>query len=284
MNFARGLSTATARRAMMRRMRGLSIILGTALGLASSGAIAADEQPICPDRPSKSTGPCTVPQGKWQIETGLVDWTRDKSDGVTTDAVAWGNTGIKYGVSGNADIELWLTPLQTLHVHGGGVHERDSSFGDMLLRVKYELTPDSAPVQVALDPFVKIPTASHQLGNGKVEGGLLVPVQVPIAKSPVTLALGPELDFLADQDGHGRHLATQQVVNLGLQADPKLSFSTELWAMWDWDPAGTGKQVSWDVSAAYLVTQDLQLDAGANVGLNRQTPDVELYTGVSVRF
>jgi hypothetical protein len=269
---------------MVRRMWGLSIILGTALVLASSGAFAADEQPICPDRPSKSTGPCTVPQGKWQIETGLVDWTRDKSDGVTTDAVAWGGTGFKYGVGSNADVELWLTPLQTLHVHGGGAHERDSSFGDTLLRVKYELTPDSAPVQVALDPFVKIPTASHHLGNGKVEGGLLVPVQVPIAKSPVTLALGPELDLLADQDGRGRHLATQQVVNLGLQADPKLSFSTELWAMWDWDPAGTGKQISWDVSAAYLVTRDLQLDAGANVGLNRQTPDIELYTGVSVRF
>jgi hypothetical protein len=28
----------------------------------------------------------------------------------------------------------------------------------------------------------------------------------------------------------------------------------------------------------------VQLDAGANFGLNRNTPDVELYTGVSVRF
>jgi hypothetical protein len=54
--------------------------------------------------------------------------------------------------------------------------------------------------------------------------------------------------------------------------------------MWDWDATGTGKQVSADGSIAYLVTKDLQLDAGANFGLNRQTPDVELYTGVSVRF
>jgi hypothetical protein len=265
-------------------MRGLSIIVATALMLASSAALAADEQPICPDRPSKSTGPCTVPQGKWQIETGLVDWTRDKSDGVTTVTIVWGSSAIKYGISSNADVELWVTPLETLHVDGGGASEHHSSFGDMLVRVKYELTPDNAPVQVALDPFLKIPTANHHLGNGKVEGGLLVPVQVPIPKSPLTLSLDPELDLLADQDGHGRHLATQQVVNLGVQANPKLSFSTELWAMWDWDPAGTGRQVSWDVSAAYLVDKDLQLDAGANFGLNRQTPDVELYTGISVRF
>ena len=265
-------------------MRGLSIIFGTALAMASVGARAADEQPICPDRPSKSTGPCTVPQGKWQVETGLVDWSRAKSDGVTTDMVTWGASGIKYGISGNADIELWITPLETLHVHGGGASEHHSSFGDTLLRVKYELTPDSAPVQVALDPFVKIPTANHQLGNGKVEGGLLVPIQIPIPKSPLTLSLDPEADLLADQDNHGHHVAMSQVLNLGIQASEKVNFSTELWAQWDWDPSGTGKQVSWDVSAAYLPTKDLQLDAGANFGLNRQTPDVEVYTGVSVRF
>lgn len=225
-----------------------------------------------------------MPEGKWQIETGLVDWTRDKSDGITDDSVVWGNTAIKYGVSENADVELWLTPLETERVHGDGVHEHHSSFGDVLVRVKYELTKDSAPVQIALDPFVKIPTANHQLGNGKVEGGLLVPVQVPIPKTPVTLAFDPELDLLADQDGHGHHLATQQVMNLGIQVNEKFSFSTELWAQWDWDPTGTGRQVSADGSVAYLVTKDLQLDAGANFGLNRQTPDVEVYTGVSVRF
>jgi hypothetical protein len=152
------------------------------------------------------------------------------------------------------------------------------------VRVKYELTADDAPVQVAVDPFVKIPTANHQLGNRKVEGGLLAPIQVSLGKLPLTLSLDPELDWLADADRHGRHAATQQVVNLGMAIGEKLSVSTELWGMWDWDPAGTGKQASWDVAAAYLVSKDLQVDAGVNVGLNRQTPDVELYTGVAVRF
>jgi len=265
-------------------MRGLILTIAATVLAASSSAAAADEQPICADRPSKSTGPCTVPKGQWQVETGLIDWSRDKSDGVTTDTTAWGNTAIKYGISGKADVELWLTPLETLSVHGGGVHDHQSSFGDILVRVKYTLTPDSAPVQIALDPFVKFPTANHQLGNGKVEGGLLVPVQIPIAKSPLTLSLDPELDLHADGDGSGWHLSTQQVVNLGIQASEKVSLSTEIWAMWDWDPAGTGKQRSWDFAAAYLPTKNLQLDAGANFGLNSQTPDVEVYTGVSVRF
>jgi uncharacterized lipoprotein YbaY len=265
-------------------MRGCVSSIAAMLLATSGAAVAADEQPICADRPSKSTGPCTVPEGKWQIETGVVDWTRDASDGVRTDATVWGNTAIKYGVTDKADVELWVTPLETLSVTSSGVHEHHSSFGDLLVRVKYALTPDGASVQVALDPFVKIPTASHQLGNRKVEAGMVVPVQMPLPKTPLTLSLDPELDLLANADGNGRHLAMQQVVNLGIAPSNRLNLSTEIWAKWDWDPAGTGKQASWDVAAAYLPGKDLQLDAGANFGLNRNTPDLELYTGVSVRF
>jgi hypothetical protein len=260
------------------------MLIATMMLVASSAASAAEDQPICPDRPSKSTGPCTVPQGRWQIETGVVDWTRDRSSGVTTDTTIWANSAIKYGIGPNTDIELWLTPLETANIHGDAVDAHHSSLGDTLLRVKYEITRDDASVQVALDPFVKIPTANHQLGNGKVEGGLLVPVQIAIGKSPFTVSLGPELDWLADQDGRGHHAAMIQLVNLGWQATKKLTVTTEIWGQWDFDPSGTGQQRSWDASVAYLVAKDFQLDAGANVGLNRQTPDLELYTGVSVRF
>jgi hypothetical protein len=273
---ARALQTAV--------MRGRNRIIAGLLLCAATSAAAADEQPICPDRPSKSTGPCTVPDGRWQVETGLIDWSRSTSDGVTTDAFAWGNTAIKFGISGNADVELWLTPLETLSIDGSGVHEHHSSFGDMLVRVKYELTPNNAPIQVALDPFVKIPTANHQLGNGKLEGGVLIPVQVSLGKTGLTLSLDPELDVLADQERGGHHVATTQVLNLGTAINDKLNVSAELWGMWDWDPAGTGRQYSADVAFAYLPNKNLQLDWGANFGLNKQTPDVELYTGVSFRF
>lgn len=259
-------------------------ILAAILLASSTAAWAADEQPICPDRPSKSTGPCTVPKGKFQIETGLVDWTHDESSGVRTDLAVWGSSGLKYGISQNADIELWLMPLETLSMHSGGISEHHSGIGDTLVRMKYEITKNDAPVQVALDPFVKIPTANHQLGNGKFEAGLLVPVQIALGKSPFTLSLDPELDWLANQSGNGRHLAMVQLVNLGWQASKKLTFTTEIWSQWDWDPSGITRQRSWDGSVAYLLNKDVQVDAGANFGLTHQTPDLELYTGVSVRF
>ncbi|MBV8908360.1 MAG: transporter [Sphingomonas sp.] len=264
-------------------MRGYFIIAALAIATAS-GATAADQQPICTDRPSKSTGECTVPTGSWQVETGLIDWTHDRSNGATTDFAVYGSSLVKYGISKNADLELGITPLEMMKVHGSGIDEHHSSFGDTLIRAKYRVTSMDAPVLLAIDPFVKLPTANHNLGNRKVEAGVVVATSAALGKSGLTLSLDPELDWVADADGAGHHAATQQVVNLGLAASDKVTLSTEIWARWDWDPSGTGKQASADGSVAYLVNNSVQIDAGVNFGLNRQTPDVEAYSGVSVRF
>ena len=92
------------------------------------------------------------------------------------------------------------------------------------------------------------------------------------------------MDWLANGDGGGHHAAIVQVVGLGLAATPRLTLGAELWGQWDWDPAGTGRQASADASVAYLVSNNVAIDGGANFGLNDQTPDAEVYTGVSVRF
>src|SRR5205814_10426927 len=98
-----------------------------------------------------------------------------------------------------------------------------------------------------------------------------------IPKTPLTLSTTPEIDWAADADGQGHHASMEQVVNLGWQVNAKLNLSVELWGGWDWDSAGTTRQASVDGAAAYLVDKRLQLDAGFNVGLNRVTPDVDLY-------
>jgi outer membrane putative beta-barrel porin/alpha-amylase len=265
-------------------MRGRILIVAGLLLCASSGATAADEQPICPTRPNKSTAPCTVPAGHFQIETGVADWSLQNNGGERDTSLAIGETTFKYGLTDRSDIELDVTPWQRVTSSAGAMHQNASGFGDLVASYKLELTAANAPLQLTLLPSVKIPTAKHPLGNGKWEGRLLVPIQYSIPKSPLALSFTPELDWVADGDGHGHHLAMVQVIDLGWQVTPKLSLSGELWGQWDWDPAGTTPQYSTNGAIAYLVSNDVQLDAGANFGLNRYTPDVELYTGVSVRF
>jgi hypothetical protein len=253
------------------------------LGSLASRAAPADEQPICADRPGKANPTCTVPKGMVQLETGLIDWSRDSSAGARSEAVVIASTAIKYGLSDRWHVELDVAPYESLRVHGASLAARDSGLGDLFVRSKYRMTPRHG-VQVALSPFVKVPTAKHPIGNGRWEAGVAVPIDVAIARSPLSITLGPELDWLADDDGSGHHAAMVQVAALGWQLTDKLSLSGELWSQWNWDPAGTTRQATADAAFACLVSNDLQLDAGANFGLNRQSPDVEVYSGVSLRF
>jgi hypothetical protein len=264
-------------------MRGEKLI-AAGLALCIGAAASADEQPICADRPGKATSTCTVPSGHWQIEAGLADWSLQRGGGERDTALVIGETTFKYGLSDHSDIEVDVTPWQRMTSRAAGVHESASGIGDVKLLYKQELTADDAPLQVTALPFVKAPTAKRSLGNGKWEGGLLFPIGYAIGKSPFSIGLTPELDWAADADGHGHHAAMVQVASLGWQATDKLNLSAEIWGQWDWDPAGTTRQASADGAAAYLLSNSVQLDGGANFGLNRETPDVELYAGVSKRF
>jgi hypothetical protein len=247
-----------------------------ALLAVGASAAAADQSPICADRPGKATGTCTVPARKWQVETGLADWTLQKDGSERDTSLVVGETTVKYGLTDSADVEVDVSPWQ----RSGGAR----GVGDVRFIYKQRLTAADAPVQVAARPFVKAPTAKHSLGNGKWEAGLLVPIGYAIPGSPFSLALTPEIDWAADPDGRGHHAAMAQVAAVGWAASDRLNLSGELWGAWDWDPLGTTRQASADGSLAYLLGNDVQLDAGANFGLNRATPDLELYGGISFRF
>jgi hypothetical protein len=265
-------------------VRGHFIIFAE-IALAFAGrAAAADQPPICADRPGKATSACTVLAGHWQIETGLADWTLQKAGGERDTSLVLGETTLKYGLTDSSDIEVDVTPWQRATGRGPGFHDSASGFGDVNVIYKQRLTSADAPMQVIAMPVIKVPTANHRLGNGTWEGGLLLPIGYAIANTPLSIGLTPELDWAADADGHGHHAAMAQVVSLGWAASDKLNVSAELWGGWDWDPSGTTRQASADGSVAYLLSKVVQLDAGANFGLNRNTPDVELYAGVSKRF
>ena len=246
-------------------------------------AAAAALPPICADRPAKATGTCTVPAGRIQLETGIADWSLAKAAGVRSTFLSIGSSVLKFGLSSRSDIEVGLTPYGKLRLSNSGSSSTLSGIGDVTLRYKWRPTNDDAPVQMAVIPFVKLPTAAHDIGNGRLEGGLVVPIGFSLA-GPVTMTLGPEADLLADADGRGKHLALVNVVNIAGPIMPKLALAGELWSNFNFDPAGTVRQASADAALAYAVSNDFQMDAGMNVGLTRATPDVEFYAGASIRF
>lgn len=253
--------------------------LGVGVALLATTAVQAEDAPICADRPAKGNAVCTVPAGKWQLESSAGDWLRLEQGGSETEVLLLGASVVKFGVSDRSDLQMSFTPYVRVTTDG----DRVSGVGDLTVRYKHRLTGTGAPIQVAIIPFAKLPTAKTGIGNGKVEGGLALPVSFTLA-GPVTATLGPEADLLADADGHGRHLAIVQLVNLSAPVAPRLTLAAELWSNFNFDPAGTVKQASADVAVAYAATCRLQLDVGANAGLTRDTPDIEVYAGASILF
>ena len=249
-------------------------------------AAAAEEypDPICADRPGKATGTCTVAPGHLQLETGLASWSLSKDSGARATSLTLGETVIKYGLGDRTELGVDITPYTRTSTRAGGVKASASGFGDTTFQLKHRITADNAPVEIALLPAVKLPTAKHDIGNGKVEAALLLPVSYGMPHSKLSIGATPEIDWLVDADGHGHHAAMAQVVTLGWQAARRLTLSAELWGQWDWDPAVTTRQYSIDGSVAFAASNDVQLDAGANLGLNRNTPDLEIYAGASIRF
>ncbi len=95
----------------------------------------------------------------------------------------------------------------------------------------------------------------------------------------------PQINLLADALAPAdRHFEFQGVANLAYPVADRTTAAVELWTSQNWDPAGTVQQYSADAAVSYLLNDALQLDAGGNFGLNRATPDVQVYIGVSARF
>jgi hypothetical protein len=254
----------------------------------SADSIPTDKPQLrafCADRPGQATLPCTVDRGHFQLETALADATYDRSGGVVTDSLALGESTLKYGVADRTDVELSLAPYEVMRTHDPQSHATGTIYGpsDLTVALKQNIFGDyRGPLATAIEPFLSLPTGRSGIGDGGVEGGVLLPVAFGF-KSAV-LNLNAELDLRRDADGSGVHPEEVEIVNVAWSLPANLGLTTELFARERQDPAGVVTETSADVALALGIPKDLQLDVGANFGLNSQTPAVEAYCGVSKRF
>lgn len=250
-----------------------------ALAAQSSAAPAPD---FCTDRPGLETGTCVMPAGVVQLESALVDWTADTTDGVRTRQWTLGASVLRFGLGSNSEIQLGWTPWTRVTTRVAGTRETDSGTGDASLAYKVRLTRADAPLALDLMPFVKLPLAKRPLGNRRLEGGLVAPIDIALADR-WTMTLSPEADWNADEDGHGHHLGVAGAVGLGFDVSDSLSAGLAVWGERDADPGGTVKQAVMGATLAWVARPKLQFDIEADAGIGGAAPDLQLIAGVSIR-
>ena len=100
----------------------------------------------------------------------------------------------------------------------------------------------------------------------------------------VTLLVMSEVDRLKNLNGGGFHTNTINLINISRPIATDVTLYGELWSAVNFDPSRTIYQYSVDTSIAWTVRKNTQIDIGANIGLNRDTPAVQVYMGLAQRY
>jgi hypothetical protein len=266
----------------------IKVAIAAGLLTASAVASAEDLRDLCADRPGKGSPACTVDPGHLQAEFGLVDWTHDRNPGSVEDDLILGDLALRYGLGDSTELQLEWTAYGRVRTRdrASGIVDRQHGSGDVTVGLRQNLhNPDGSGFSLAIQPYVSLPTGGHAIGAGTWGAGLLVPVSYQLGNI-IQFGFTPEIDAAPDQDRRGRHIAYSGAWSISVPVTKGLSASAELWAMRDHDPSGHISQYSADLAAAWIPRGKgrLQLDAGTNLGLNRQTPDVEAYVGITEKF
>ena len=258
------------------------------LALALAAPATAQQAPLrelTTDRPDKTEAPVTVDAGHWQFEMDVASFTRDRAGGVRTDIWSVAPFNLKYGIGRDTDAQLVVEPYlrRIERDRVTGARRRVAGFGDVTVRVKHNLWGnDGGDTALAVMPFVTLPTNHRDLGSDRIEFGLIVPLAIKAAEG-IGVGLMTEVDMVEQADGGDYAPSFVNSATVSFDLTNKLSLYTELYAERvaerdsEWEVTG-------DFGFTYGVTDNLQLDLGANVGLTRAADDLQLFIGVSRRF
>lgn len=100
----------------------------------------------------------------------------------------------------------------------------------------------------------------------------------------VQLAFTAEADNAADEQGNGHHLAYGGVAGLTVSLGEDVGATIELAIQRDEEPGEAATALLSGVSLAWTLDEATQLDGGANIGINDDSPALELYVGLAKRF
>jgi len=241
------------------------------------------------DRPDKTESPHTVDAGHFQIEMDVFNYSydrynSDRSD-VRAESLSIAPMNLKVGLLNNVDLQLVLETYNSVRVNDrdAGMVDKRRGFGDIISRLKINLWGnDGGRTAFGVMPFVKLPTNQDRLGNNSVEGGIIFPLAVELPHG-VGMGVMTEFDIIRDESGGGNHAEFVNTLTFGRDLIGNLGGYVEFFSL-----VSAESDSSWigtfDFGFTYGVTEDIQLDAGLNIGVTRSAEDWNPFFGVTWRF
>ncbi len=229
------------------------------------------------DRPDKTESAYTVDAGHVQFETDVFTYVHDKDiAGNLTESTVFDFINLKAGLATDLDLQILIQSFQaTSFTPRGGMRENMRGFGDLTIRLKYNIMGnDAGTVALGAMPFVTLPTGVTSPG-ASTEGGAAFMVAIALPKDfglggMVQVVRGDDWDFVGS-------------VSLGHDIVGDLAGYVELFGQTSLRPTSSFV-ATFDCGLTYAVTPNWQLDAGVNVGMTAAADDLNPFLGLSGRL
>lgn len=241
--------------------------------IQASGAETETIRPLSTDRPDTTESPYSVDKGHFQLEMEMSAPTRD---GGRWTSHTLGELNAKFGLTDNADFQV-VMPFYTR------VRSGDEGYGDTEIRLKYNLWGNAGgDTAMALMPFVKIPTANGDLGNGEVEGGWIVPFSFS-APGDWSCALMGEVDLASDDDTGGYQIVGLTSATASHAIMENTAGFLEIVGIFSAE-SSNDIEVYFNTGMTWGIAETWQLDGGLRVGLTSASADLTPFVGISTKF
>ncbi|MEK6239563.1 MAG: transporter [Planctomycetales bacterium] len=243
-----------------------------------------EEDTLNTDRPDFTESSATVGLGRVQLEAGYTyvydedgtNYTKENSFGEPLFRIGMFAEWFELRIAWNYLEEDTLT---------GGVFNTDTGAVDMYLGAKLGLTEQHGVLpETSLIPQMRVPTGANAFSADEVLPGLNF-IYAWQLTDRLSMAGSTQANRTVDDLGQYYTEVAQSWV-FGLSLTDKLGTYAEWFGIFPdgaLDPS-VGAQHSFNGGFAYLVNNNLQLDARAGLGLNARAPDYFLGTGFSIRF
>ncbi len=227
---------------------------------------------IQPDRPGFSTGTYTVAPGVTQLELGFQsDYGNNNGDPDTFTAPL---INVRVGLTPATELNILVDGWSRERTNSGGA----TSSSDMLLGVKHRLIM-AEQYNVSLLGYVSLPT-----GNAP-DSGTLTPFLGLLWDYELdqNITAFGTLQFVSFVEGGQRSNNFQPAVGLSFSHTSKLSTYIEYYRDMSLNIRTARDVDMFDAGAAYLLTDNIQLDVNFGVSIDRYASDF-FGAGFAIRF
>ena len=265
------------------RLLAAALHVGAALSAADACAQSQDSAPLQTDRPDFVESSNVVGPGRVQVETSVA-FERTRREGVT-ETVGATPTLIRIGTAQDWEVRLETDGYtkQQVQVDASGERSRNHGYADLSIGAKWHLRDgDGIAPSLALLAHADLDSGSAPLrGNGiRPSVRMVAEWELPAGWS---VGLMPGFAYEKTDDGRRFYQGIWGMV-AGKAWTDRLRTFAEFAA-----PAIARSRYgatfsTYNVGAAYLLSDDCQVDISMQQGATRNTPDRAWSLGLSTRF